>query len=996
MKSMFAFRRGSRRHPRSTKVGALMPALALLVFLSLSSGAALAQQTITMPAVNAAAAAETGIIGKVVSTENGSPLAFATLILTKLAAPGDSAGTPAGGALSKPDGSYRIKAAPGHYRLQVSFVSYNEQKITGIEVKAGDPIVLDIALVPTAVKLETIEVTAYAIQNSEVSVLAQQRKSAAVSDGVSSQQISKTTDSNAAEVLQRVTGLSIVGGRYVYVRGLGERYSSTQVNGSTVGTPEPNKRVVPLDLFAAGLLDNVVVQKTYTPDQPGEFGGGVVNVNTRDFPGRELWDLSVSTGFNSNTTGKPFYTYDGGDTDFLGIDDGTRKFPDLVKKLARNERIIRRGALTPEGFSADTIGILGRSFSKTWSRQKKTGMPSYSVSGSYGNEVEVFDRSLGFLGSLSYSNSFSSFDSEERFFKADEGILSAETDYDVSTSEMTTLWGLIANSSYRLSSFHTLSLRSMYNRSSEDETRFYEGENQDSGRPLRNTRLSYIERGLFSGSVGTSHYIAPLNGATLDLRFSYSDARRNEPDRREYNYELFTDYELNDDDEIVDSTSVWRLSQRTASHMLTRMFGKMAEQERVPEVNLTVPFRQWNQLDSKFKTGILLRNKDRDSAWRRFYFRTPAITNSALRDSLLALDPAQIMTDEMIGGRTDQFRIEELTLPATDNYRAHQDITAGYGMFDLPLSTKVRAVFGARVERAEMHVASYDIFGLTADSLLSRSNLENTDWLPSVNLTYSPSDRFNARVAYSATVSRPDFRELSSFFLTDYVSGYPEVGNPALKRAKIHNYDLRFEFYPGLSEILAASLFYKDLIDPIEKSILGGSNPVYKPINGEEGELFGAELETRFSLGRVHEKLDSFAASFNWTLVHSETNLAERGIAASQKRPLEGQSPYVVNTGIFYASASGRTNASILYNVFGKRLSRVGLEQLPNIYERPKHSLDMTMSRRVGNARLKLSIENILDSESRFEQRSVAGGQVGVTHRNTKGRSISLSLSTGA
>ena len=219
----------------------------------------------------------------------------------------------------------------------------------------GQVTTVDVSMVPDAMTLKTVQITAKAIENTEASVLAQQKRAGAVSDGISSQQIAKSTDSNAAEALQRVTGLSIVGGRYVYVRGLGERYSSTQVNGSTIGTPEPNKRVVPLDLFASGLLDNLVVQKTYTPDQPGEFGGGVINVSTRDFPGQRLLDFSVSVGGNANTTGKTFYSYNGGGIDFLGIDDGTRAMPDLINEVARDTKISRRGAFSTAGFSADTI-----------------------------------------------------------------------------------------------------------------------------------------------------------------------------------------------------------------------------------------------------------------------------------------------------------------------------------------------------------------------------------------------------------------------------------------------------------------------------------------------------------------------------------------------------------------------------------------------------------------------------------------------------------------
>ncbi len=937
----------------------------------------------------------TGIMGKVVSSETGAPLAFASVALMHLESAADTTGTPSGGAMTKPDGSYRIVANPGLYKIVVSFVSYHHRSVTAIEVPDGQVATVDVSLVPDAMTLKTVQVTAKSIENTEASVLAQQKRAPAVSDGISSQQIAKSTDSNAAEALQRVTGLSIVGRRYVYVRGLGERYSSTQINGATVGTPEPNKRVVPLDLFASSLLDNVVVQKTYTPDQPGEFGGGVVNISTRDFPGRKLWDFSVSVGGNGTTTGRTFYTYEGGKTDFLGIDDGTRGLPGAIDRLARNTKITRRGAFSSAGFSADTIGLLGRAFNRTWNRKTQTGLPSYAANATYGNERDLFDRSLGFLGSFSMSNGFRTTQGEENVYKSDGGILIPETAYDVTTSEATTLWGAIANSSYRLNDFNTISVRGIYNRSAEDEVRFYEGENNDSGKPLRNSRFDYVERGLFAGSVSTSHTLTRMGNAKVDLRYNYSRAARSEPDRREYNYEYERDYVVADE-EIVDSLDVWRLSGRSASLGLTRMFGRSVEDERSPEINLTIPFKQWGRLDSKFRFGALVKNKDRDSSWRRFFYSAPSSGGGAGLDSILALSPEQILTDERIGGASTTFMLQELTKPESDNYRAHQDLTAGFAMFDLPLSTKLRAVFGARIEDATMKVESYDIFHLTPDSLLAKAKLSNTDLLPAVNLSYAFRDDLTLRGAYSVTVSRPDFRELSNFWITDYVSGYPEVGNPELKRAKIQNTDLRVEAYPNPNELLAASLFYKKLVNPIERSLQGGETPVYKPINGKGGSIVGTELEARVGLDRVSPKMAPFATTANITLVRSRTDVSKLGVETSQKRPLEGQSPYVVNLGLFYANAKGTNGATLMFNRFGRRLSRVGVQRLPDIYEQPRTSIDMTYSRHMGIGRLKLSLENLLDDDVRFEQKGIIEKTSKVTSRSQQGRSISLSISTGS
>ena len=980
-------------------------------------------------ALNAGAAAaqeKSSIIGKIVSSENGEALPFANLVLTRINFPGDSLGTPAGGAMTMTDGSYRIVAEPGFYRLLASYIGYHTRKVVDIEVKGSEPTVLNLDLTPTAIQVGTVEVTAKAIQNTEVSLLARQKKSAAVSDGVSAEQIGKSTDGNAAEVLQRVTGLSIVDGKYVYVSGLGERYSSTQLNGAAVGTPEPNKRVLPLDLFAAGLLENVVIQKTYTPDQPGEFGGGLVNVSTRDFPGREMWDLSLSSGYGVRTTGKDFYTYDGGSRDFLGFDDGTREIPALVRQMASGSKITPRSYLDSlqglPGFDKAAIAAMGRAFNKTWTRKKESGSPAYSFSGSYGNELKLREQPLGFLGSISYSNGAKTSKGVRRFYKVTGDSLAAETDYAVNSSETSVLWGALGNASYRLNDCNTLSVRSMYNRSSEDMVRFYEGDNQDGGKPVYNERFQYVERGLFSGTVASNHFLAFLGGATLDLRFNYSKARRSEPDRREYTKEYQAERYTpiyNDDDDIVGWDTIpgqWTLAVRSASRGLTRMYGEMDEEERSPEAHLTVPF-DFQSLEARFKTGGVIRNRDRNSSWRRFWLAPPTTWSSSTeQNEVLSLPLEEMLTDERIGGTSRQFVLTELTRSERDNYLAHGDIRAAYTMLDLPVRRTVRLVAGARVEQAEMRVNPYDIFHLVPDSLLKRARLDNTDWLPSVNVTWTPHPELNARFAYSATVSRPDFRELSEQSFSDFVDDYEQFGNPDLKRAMIHSYDLRVESFPKVSEIVAGSLFYKDLVNPIEYSIgQGNSGAVYKPVNADEGHLYGLEVEARVGLNRVNDLLgtasglvDQMGASFNYSWIRSETKIGDQsgGSATSLRRPLEGQSPYVVNAGLYFATASGRTSLSVLYNKLGRRLSAVGLVGLPDIYEEPRTNLDLSASQRLGRYKIKMAMENLLDDEVRFVQKQKevrnedgsikVPGRDKVARSTDSGRTFSVSISMGA
>lgn len=917
---------------------------------------------------------ENRILGKVVSSETGEPLPFTNLVLVRISAEGDT--VPAGGTFSMNDGTFRLDAEPGTYRLQASYIGYHLLNINDLVVTAeGEPLALDIPLTPSAVVVETVEVTAKAITSTAAFILQSQKKSPAVSDGISSEQMKKSTDSNAAEALQRVTGVSVVGGQFVVVRGLGERYSTTTINGAQVGTPETNRRVLPMDLFPASLLDNMVIQKTYTPDQPGDFGGGVVNVSTRQFPGDKVWNVSVGTGYNSSTTGKNYRSYRGGSLDFLGFDDGARKLPDEVPT-----RLITPDSEFCEGedcLTQDEVAGIGRSFSFDWKTETDDGGLPRSFSASYGNEVELLYRPLGFMLSTSYRNGFQTESRIERGFNGGDE-LSPKTDYRVLDSESSVLWGAIATAGYRLHDLHTVNLDLMYNRSAEDDYRFYSGTNYDFGSDIRETRFSYVERGVFSSGLGMRHHLPILFGSVMEWKYSYANASRNEPDRRSFIYELIPG---NPDDGTEDA---WALSTRSLSSGFVRTYGILDEDTRGLQASLSVPFRQWGSLDSKLKIGSNFSNKDRQFDYRRFSYRAPS-SNQVDR----SLPPEELLTEDMVG--TDPrstFRFQETTRPV-DSYRAAHDISAVFAMVDLPVTQKLRLVGGVRYEKSDQTVTTYDRFA-RGDAPL-KATLSDQDYLPAINATYALTEEINLRAAVSQTVNRPDLRELSPYGYNDQgASAYEQSGNPDLVQSKIDNYDIRIECYPTLEEMVAISGFWKALDHPIEQSIRGGQQPVIQPVNADRGELYGVELEGRASLARLGNALDNFGLHTNVTFVESEAEVLDLGNLAASKRPLTGQSPYVVNLGLFFASDQGTNTASLLYSVFGKRLYSLGLAELPDIYERPRHSVDLTLGREFGSFQLKLGIENLLDSEEEFQQADQA------VKLSDRGRSVNFSISTGS
>ncbi len=913
-----------------------------------------------------AAAGKAVIMGEVLDQEDRQPLSNARVGIYRISST-DSAWATVAGALSGPDGGFRFEVPPGTYRVIFSYQTYTTNVMDDVMVALGETREIVATLTPKPLQIKGVEVKGTEARGSEAASLSKQKKAAFVSDAITSEQIAKSTDSNAAEALQRVTGLSVVEGKYVFVRGLGERYSSTQVNGATIGTPEPNKRVVPLDIFPSGALDNVVIQKSYTPDQEAEFGGGVVQLNTRDFADARTFTQSLSFGGTGNGFRRGFMTYPGGSFDFLGFDDGTRDLPGLVRQLAGNRRITQKSAFSNDGLSADQIQAIGRSFDKVWSPRSKNAPPNYSYAASYSRPMKLLGLESGVLASFSLSNSFKNEDAFQNAYAGSRTSLTPLYEYQVHKSDASVLGGALGNLSVRFGSHHRAHLRTLYTRSADDEARVSVGPNYNYGSPgFRVTKLGYIQRGLLSNVLSSDHTFPSLGNLLLEWSFGYSEAVRNEPSRRENTYEL-------------NGNGVYALSQRN-QFGLTRIFGDMKEHDRSLRTNLTLPFHAWSKLESKARAGIAWRLRNRRSSFRRFGFGLAVQGNIDT-----TLPPEELLSDDNIGP-PGKFVLNELTRE-NDSYTARQEIRSVYTMLDVPALGKARVVAGARVEHSDQFVEAKSPFVTNAKA----TDVELNNWalLPALNLSYAVTERMNVRFSGSETISRPELREMSPFDMYDYETGFSEMGNPMINSTPVRNYDVRWEFFPGIRELLALSGFHKDIKRPIESFVQGSSGGyILSPRNGKDGRLTGAEVEARLGvptlwngighllpLSNAPGLLDRWAVNVNYSRVQSSVRVPITTDAAGnpvlREGPLGGQSTYALNVGLYYGD--GTYTGSLLLSAFGRRLAQVGAGEypssLPDIYEYPMKSLDFTLGRDLGGAvQLKLSAENLLNAETKFVQ----------------------------
>lgn len=850
-------------------------------------------------------------------------------------------------------GAFSLELPSGTYRIQATVPFYNTYVLPDFQVNAAEaPQPLQILLVPQVVKLDSIKMLVQLSQASERGLLEQRMRSSRIEDSISTEEISRLPTSSAGDAIKRVTGVSIVGGRYVFVRGLGERYSNTLLNNVEIPSPEPNRRVVPMDIFPASLLASLQTVKTFSPDQPGGFAGGSVQVFTKDFPEELTMSLSMSSGFNTQATGEDGLTYPGGDLDFLGFDDGSRELPDIVQNRAADLPIRERGRFTSLGFTPQQIQEFGQSFSNIWSPERHIIPVNQSYKFSLGNSNTIFGKEFGYLGVISYGNGHSYGTQVRNAFRIGlNETLSPVTSYNVERSGNEVDWGSVLNASLRFSPQHQLSIRNLFTHTAEDETRTWAGFNADRNTDMRSFRLRYVERELFSGQLAGTHGFnfgePELEGpqqpdVSMEWRLTYSRASRNEPDTRENIYE-----------DRGDGTYTFR----DVTHSGSRFFFDLEDDEYNARADWKIPIG----VKSLFKFGGLLRDRARTFNARRFRF----LPSDQVDTTVNLSDPPEILFQTTnIAPRV--FELRESTR-ATDNYLADHTIYSGYLMLDMPVSAKWQFMTGLRLESSAQKVTTYDPFSAAAEPIVA--DLETLDLLPGANLTYRLTERMNLRLAASRTITRPDFRELAPFEFTDFVGGRTILGNPELERTQIDNFDFRWEAFPQIGGVLAVSAFYKRFQKPIEQIVQPQAEVRITYENAEAANNYGLELEARQNLGALTDALRKFSINTNAALIASQVVLPDVGIQTSSERPLQGQCPYIVNVSFGYEDPDWGISSSIAYNVFGQRLSEVGNHGVPDVYEQPHGQLDASFGRVVANYfKISFSAKNLLDPYVHFKQ----------------------------
>ncbi|WP_437806715.1 TonB-dependent receptor domain-containing protein [Sorangium sp. So ce1078] len=844
-------------------------------------------------------------------------------------------------AIADLDGRYRLELPPGSYQLRVWYEAYRPQRVQDVRVTAGQVSQVDVGLDPDQQAEEVIEVEFEPERASVAAQLLIRKNAAHVGDAVGAKEIAKTPDRNAAEAAKRIVGATVVDGKYVYVRGLGDRYTNALLNGAPLPSPEPDRQAVPLDLFPSLVLSDITVVKTFTPDIPGDFAGGSVQINTRELPTSFLFQASVSLAANTQSTFRDRLTYDGSSTDWLGIDDGTRALPREIP-----EHKVARGIRRPDGtpITRDEIAAYGRAINSSMATRRSFTPPNGGGSVVVGDTLKLRgEQRLGYLATLSYGRKFSPRAGEiSRTFAFDatsESGLRQTSESTVESIRDQVSWGSFASVTYTPDRDHKVMLTGLHSRSSDDVAFQSREVGEESGAVYRDILQRFVSRALTLGQLSGEHRIAALGNGTLDWKASLSRATSDEPDARENVYAR------------DDTSGAWSWDDGTLSG--SHVFLELADTNYGGQLSYALPLVR-GDAPTRLKLGGLVNFRTREFDARRFRFKALGSDDT----TVLRQEPGPLFSDENIG---TIFELEETTRN-TDDYTARTDLYAGYVMTDTHITRWLRAILGARVEASML---SMDV---PKDHEKDVDN-DDVDLLPAASLVFKTSPKSNLRFSVTRTLARPQLIELSPALSQPGYSAREVEGNPELERTSVVNGDLRFELFPTAGEVMAASVFYKRFEDPIEEIIKPSSGKGRLSwTNGDSGHVAGVELEMRKSLDLISPLLREITVLANVTLATSEVRInpepEEGGVAiqSTATHPLQGQSPFVVNLGLDYSGESTGTSARLLYNVFGARLRTVG-KNMPDEYEQPRHQIDLTVAQRLGeHVELKLAGENLIDA----------------------------------
>ena len=852
-------------------------------------------------------------------------------------------------AITNIDGNFQIDGMKKDktYTLYINYVGYKTQKIDGVQAKDADQV---IALQPDEQQLKEVTVTAVERRNTDAAMIQVAKNSPVIVSNVSAQEISRTQDTNAGEVIRRVPGVSLIDDKFVMVRGLSQRYNNVWVNGGAVPSSEADSRAFSFDIIPSSQSDNLTIVKSPTAEYPADYSGGFIIVNTKEIPAENSFNIAVGGNWNTSSAFKDFSYSKGSGTDFLGFDNGLRNLnggihADLNPQLDANGK--------PVGDYATSL--LGNGFNNDWLIKNKKPLGDLKLAASLNQRWMLGGRTLGMLAALNYTNEYRTYENMENNLY---GIYDAANDkpnylrhsVDDQYNNNVRLGAMLNFTFLSKDGNHKYQLKNIFNQLATSRYTWRDGVSAQSNLE-RSAEYYYRSRTTYNGQLTGKH---TFTSDALDWSIGYAYANRHLPDRRRY---------------LIDDALESGVYALSTGNDISREWTQLDEHILSLGINDKHHFKFGN-FEPDLQVGAYGEYRSREYQTRNFIYNWNVSDNNMPSDFRHS-DIPTLLSSEANMGYDKLYLLEEKQM--RNNYRGHNTLGAGYLALSLPFG-KLGIHAGVRFEHNDMELISNS---RDYEKSESSRHYKTDDVFPSLNTTYKINDQHQVRLSYGRSINRPEFREVSSSVYYDFDLASNVQGNTELKNCYVDNLDLRYEWYPSRGELISLAVFYKHFDSPIEwtYTVAGGTDLIYSYKNAKSANNYGVELDIRKNLGFIG--LKDFSWSFNGALIKSKVQF-EKG-AKEEDRPMQGQSPYLINTGIFYKNAPLKMDIALLYNRIGKRIIGVGRSEgstgddsnsrVPHSYEMPRNTIDFSLAKKFGeHLELKLNVRDLLAEMIYYKQ----------------------------
>ena len=852
-------------------------------------------------------------------------------------------------AITNIDGNFLIDGMKKDktYTLYINYVGYKTQKIDGVQAKDADQV---IALQPDEQQLKEVTVTAVERRNTDAAMIQVAKNSPVIVSNVSAQEISRTQDTNAGEVIRRVPGVSLIDDKFVMVRGLSQRYNNVWVNGGAVPSSEADSRAFSFDIIPSSQIDNLTIVKSPTAEYPADYSGGFIIVNTKEIPAENSFNIAVGGNWNTSSAFQNFSYSKGSGTDFLGFDNGLRSLNGGIH-AALNPQLNANGK--PVGDYATSL--LGNGLNNDWLVKNRKPLGDLKLAASLNQRWMLGGRTLGMLAALNYTNEYRTYENMENNLY---GIYDAANDkpnylrhsVDDQYNNNVRLGAMLNFTFLSKDGNHKYQLKNIFNQLATSRYTWRDGVSAQSNLE-RSAEYYYRSRTTYNGQLTGKH---TFTSDALDWSIGYAYANRHLPDRRRY---------------LIDDALESGVYALSTGNDISREWTQLDEHILSLGVNDKHHFKFGN-FEPNLQVGAYGEYRTREYQTRNFIYNWNVSDNNMPSDFRHS-DIPTLLSSEANMGYDKLYLLEEKQM--RNNYRGHNTLGAGYLALSLPFG-KLGIHAGVRFEHNDMELISNS---RDYEKSESSRHYKTDDVFPSLNTKYKINDQHQVRLSYGRSINRPEFREVSSSVYYDFDLASNVQGNTELKNCYVDNLDLRYEWYPSRGELISLAVFYKHFDSPIEwtYTVAGGTDLIYSYKNAKSANNYGVELDIRKNLGFIG--LKDFSWSFNGALIKSKVQF-EKG-AKEEDRPMQGQSPYLINTGIFYKNAPLKMDIALLYNRIGKRIIGVGRSEgstgddsnsrVPHSYEMPRNTIDFSLAKKFGeHLELKLNVRDLLAEKIYYKQ----------------------------